>query len=63
MRFVFLHSHAFLRGCVAVEDDGSDGLECLVEFGDGVTIIGRWRRDRSSRPRVSHLKGHAGRGA
>jgi hypothetical protein len=45
MRFVFPNSHAFPRGRVAVEDDGSDGLECLVEFGDGVTVIGRWQRN------------------
>lgn len=44
MRFVFPHSHAFPRGHVAVDDDGSDGPECLIEFGDGVTVIGRWRR-------------------
>jgi hypothetical protein len=44
MRFVFPHSHAFPRGRVSVEDDGSDGSECLVEFGDGVTVIGRWQR-------------------
>jgi hypothetical protein len=45
MRFVFPHSHAFPRGRVTVEDDGSEGPDCLVEFGDGVTIIGRWQRD------------------
>lgn len=44
MRFVFPHSHAFPRGRVSLEDDGSDGPECLVEFGDGVTVIGRWQR-------------------
>jgi len=44
MRFVFQHSHAFRRSRVSVEDDGSDGPECLVEFGDGVTVIGRWHR-------------------
>jgi hypothetical protein len=45
MRFVFPHSHAFPRGRVTVEDDGSDRPDCLVEFGDGVTVIGRWQRD------------------
>ena len=33
MRFVFPHSHAFPRGRVTVEDDGSDRPDRLVEFG------------------------------
>lgn len=45
MRFAFPHSHAFRRGRVVVEDDGSGGPECLVEFGDGVTVLGQWRRN------------------
>ncbi|RFC64781.1 hypothetical protein [Mesorhizobium denitrificans] len=45
MRFVFPHSHAFPRGRVTVEVDGSSGPECLVEFGDGIAIIARWQRD------------------
>jgi len=45
MRFVFPRSHAFPRGRVHVDDDAQPGPECLVEFGDGVTVIGEWRRD------------------
>lgn len=44
MRFVFPHSHAFQSGRVVVEDDAKAGPECLVEFGDGVTVIAEWRR-------------------
>ena len=43
MRFVFPHSHAFRKGRVAVDDDGKAGPECLVEFGDGVSVIAEWR--------------------
>ncbi|OJV02342.1 MAG: hypothetical protein BGO16_01980 [Nitrobacter sp. 62-23] len=43
MRFVFPHSHAFRRGRVAVEDDQKEGPACLVEFGDGVTVIAECR--------------------
>ena len=42
MRFVFPHSHAFQRGRVAVDDDRKPGPECLVEFGDGITVIAGW---------------------
>ncbi|WP_297976666.1 hypothetical protein [uncultured Amaricoccus sp.] len=42
MRFTF--SHAFRGGCVIVDDDGTTGPECLVEFGDGVTVVSEWRR-------------------
>ncbi|MBN9136853.1 MAG: hypothetical protein J0I92_12525 [Phyllobacterium sp.] len=49
MRFVFPHSlpdsHAFRRGRVTVDDDGKAGPECLVEFGDGVTVIAEWLPD------------------
>lgn len=45
MRFVFPHSHAFQRGQVAIDDDRTSGPECLVEFGDGVTVIGKWQAD------------------
>lgn len=43
MRFVFPHSHAFPGGRVVVEGDAGTGPECLVEFGDGVTVIAEWR--------------------
>jgi hypothetical protein len=33
------------RGRVVVEDDGSGRPECLVEFGDGVSVIGQWQRN------------------
>lgn len=45
MRFVFPHSHAFRRGRVIVDDDGKAGPECMVEFGDGATVIAEWQRD------------------
>lgn len=45
MRFLFPHSHAFRKGRVTVEDDGKAGPDCLVEFGDGVTVIGEWQND------------------
>ncbi|MBS0224229.1 MAG: hypothetical protein JSR91_26210 [Proteobacteria bacterium] len=43
MRFVFSHSHAFRGGRVTVDDDGKAGPECMVEFGDGVTVIAEWQ--------------------
>lgn len=43
MRFVFPDSHAFRRGRLAIDDEGNAGPECLVEFGDGVTVIAEWR--------------------
>lgn len=45
MCFVFPHSHAFRRGRVTVSDDRKAGPQCLVEFGDGVTVIAEWRPD------------------
>lgn len=47
MRFLFPHSHAFRRGRVTVDDDGKAAPECLVEFGDGVTVIAEWRKDEA----------------
>ena len=44
MRFRFPHSHAFPGGRVSIEEDGRAGPECLVEFGDGVTVIADWQR-------------------
>ena len=44
MRFVFSHSHAFPGGRVAVDDDAKTSPECLVEFGDGITVISEWQR-------------------
>ncbi len=45
MRFLFPHSHAFRQGRVTVEDDGTTGPDCLVEFGDGITVIAEWQAD------------------
>jgi hypothetical protein len=44
MRFLFPHSHAFQRGRVTVDDDQKTGPGCLVEFGDGVTVIAEWHK-------------------
>lgn len=40
MRFIFPHSHAFDGGKLTVEDDGTSGSSCLIEFADGTTVIG-----------------------
>ncbi|WP_337185322.1 hypothetical protein [Phenylobacterium sp.] len=45
MRFQFPHSHGYPNGRVSVEDDGKAAPDCLVEFGDGVTVIAEWRPD------------------
>ncbi|WP_121062081.1 hypothetical protein [Chachezhania antarctica] len=45
MRFAFPHSHAFRGGRVTVEDDGGAPPACLVEFSDGVTVMGEFRHD------------------
>ncbi|NGM45534.1 hypothetical protein G5B31_08300 [Rhodobacter sp. SGA-6-6] len=45
MRFTFPHSHAFRGGRVTVENDGTAGPGCLVEFGDGVTVIAEWQAE------------------
>lgn len=44
MRFSFPHSHAFAGGRVIVEDDSKPGPVCLVEFGDGATVIASWQQ-------------------
>lgn len=44
MRFSFPHSHAFRGGRVTVEDEGGSGPDCLVAFGDGVTVIAACHR-------------------
>lgn len=51
MRFLFPHSHAFPGGRVVIEDDviedaSKAGSDCLVEFGDGVTVIAAYRLAR-----------------
>lgn len=43
MRFAFPHSHAFHRGRVVVDDDAITDPKCLVDFGDGITVIAEWR--------------------
>ncbi len=45
MRFSFPHSHAFPGGEVRVEDaEAAEGM-CVVEFGDGIAMIGEWHPD------------------
>jgi hypothetical protein len=39
VKFAFPHSHAFNGGRALVDDGDASGPECLVEFGDGVTVI------------------------
>jgi len=53
MRFMFPHSHAFRRGRVTVDDDRNAGPECLVEFGDGTTVIAEWRAEDEGVLRLS----------
>lgn len=64
MRFVFPHSHAFRRGRVTVDDDQKSGPGCLVEFGDGVTVIAEWyavgNAIHLSNSRLSYGEGNAG---
>jgi hypothetical protein len=48
VRFAFPHSQAFRRGRAIVSDDRKTGPECLVEFGDVVTVIAAWARDRNA---------------
>lgn len=61
MRFTFPHSHAFPGGRVTVHDDGTAEPDCLVEFGDGVTVIGEWQAEgdaiRLSVPDYSTARG------
>lgn len=45
MRFFFPYSHAFPRGRVTLGEEEQAGPDCLVEFSDGVTVIGTWRRE------------------
>ncbi|MFT3687842.1 hypothetical protein [Paenirhodobacter sp.] len=47
MRFVFTHSHVFPGSRVTLHEDTSaePSPACLVEFSDGVTVIGEWHRD------------------
>ncbi len=45
MRFFFPHSHAFPGGEVQIEDAEATKGKCVVEFGDGVAMIGDWHPD------------------
>ncbi|HRP80200.1 MAG TPA: hypothetical protein PL183_14050 [Aquamicrobium sp.] len=45
MRFNFPYSHAFNGGRVTVDDDGSSGPACTVEFGDGSIVLGEFTPD------------------
>jgi hypothetical protein len=45
MRFTFPHRHAFQGSRLTIEDaEMSEGM-CVVEFGDGVAMIGEWHPD------------------
>ena len=46
MHFSFPQSHAFPGGAVRVEDAKAGEGMCVVEFGDGLTVIGEWHPDR-----------------
>ena len=63
MRFSFPYSHAFNGGRVVVDDDGSPGPTCMVEFGDGSTVVGAFaseeRAIRLSVPAYRTAKGNA----
>ncbi|MFT3976976.1 MAG: hypothetical protein QM688_07675 [Sphingomonas bacterium] len=39
VRFHFPKSHIFPGARLTVEDDGETGAHCMLEFGDGVTIL------------------------
>lgn len=45
MRLFFPHSPAFPGGGVRVEEAEATEAKCIVEFGDGATMIGDWRPD------------------
>lgn len=45
MRFTFPHSHAFPGGEVRIEDAEATEGKCVVEFGDGVAMLGDWHPD------------------
>lgn len=44
MRFVFPRSHAYPGGKVTVDERSDTGPSCLVEFGDGTSLIAEWHR-------------------
>lgn len=48
MRFFFPYGHACPRGRLTMGEEGQAGSACLVEFSDGVTVIGTWRRAREA---------------
>ena len=45
MRFSFPHSHAFQGGRLTIEDAEMSEVSCVVEFGDGVAMIGEWHSE------------------
>ncbi|WP_313526236.1 hypothetical protein [Shinella sp.] len=49
MRFAFPHSHAFPGGEVRIEDAEATEGKCVVEFGDGVAMLGDWHPDGDAR--------------
>lgn len=42
MRLTFSHSHVFPGSRVTIEDAAGPEACCLVEFGDGVDVLGEW---------------------
>lgn len=42
MRFVFPRSHAYPKGRVIFDENGTTGPECWVEFGDGIAVLAVW---------------------
>lgn len=45
MRFSFPHSHAFPGAELRIEDAEATEGKCVVEFGDGMVVIGDWHSD------------------
>lgn len=41
LRLSFPYSHAFKGGQLTLADDGDPHGECIVEYGDGITVIGQ----------------------
>lgn len=44
MRFTFPNSHAFSGGRMSVEKDEAPEPGCIVEFGDGSTVLASFTR-------------------
>jgi hypothetical protein len=55
MRFCFPNSHAYPGSPVRVRATGvtSDAKSCLIEFGDGIVVLGSYRRMGTTTVRLS----------